>query len=806
MNLFDLKNLVREPTCFKSNNPRCIDLMLTNRGRNFQQTTAIETGLSDFHKMVVTVLKTSFDKQKPNVVNYRDYRNFRDEVFRQDLQKEIADLDVQRLTYTSFQSAFGHVLDKHAPMKKRYIRANDSPFMNRTLHKAFMLRTRLKNKYNKNRTAENWDAFRRQRNLCVKMTREAKRDFYNQIDISAVTDNKKFWKTVKPFISDKSSSKSRITLVEEGKVVSNESDVAETFNNFFVTITDSLGIIENENIILASEDFSDPIDEIVFKFSRHPSIQKIRSLDVNNGSFSFEKVSIENIKNGISELNPSKATTFKSIPPKLLKSESEIVSEPLQIIFNNSVEHSSFPDELKLADVSSLFKKDVKTFKGNYRPISVLPTVSKVFERFMGTQISTYMSQYLSCLLCGFRKGYNAQHALIRTIEKWRTCLDKGGKVGAIFMDLSKAFDCIRHDLLIAKLHAYGFSRDALLLVHSYLENRQQRVKINGSFSSYKHLQLGVPQGSVLGPLFFNIYINDLLLSIQETDICNYADDTTIYTCDTRLENVVSRLENDSKIIIEWFRNNYMKLNEDKCHFMIFGERTNQDVGINIGNCTVNNSQEEKLLGVLIDSNLNFEKHVSNICKKAGNKLFALSRMSTYLGTDKLRLLMRAFVTSQFQYCPLVWMFHSRKMNNKINRLHERALRIAYKDYASSFESLLEKDRSVTIHQKNVQLLMTEMFKTINNLNPSFMDEIFLKRSVRYNLRNTNTFLLPMVHTVNCGTETIRYRGQRIWHYLPQEIKDSNSVQQFKNKIKYWTNEDCDCRLCRQYIPRLGFL
>ena len=294
---------------------------------------------------------------------------------------------------------------------------------------------------------------------------------------------------------------------------------------FFVTITDSLGIIENENIISASEDLSDPIDEILFKFSRHPSIQKIRSLDVNNGSFSFEKVSIENIKNGISELNPSKPTIFKSIPPKLLKFESEIVSEPLQIIFNNSVEHSSFPDELKLADVSSRFKKDVKTFKGNYRPISVLPKVSKVFERFMGTQISTYMSQYLSCLLCGFRKGYNAQHALIRTIAKRRTCLDKGGKVGAVFMDLSKAFDCIRHDLLIAKLHAHGFSRDALLLVHSYLENRQQGVKINGSFSSYKHLQLGVPQGSVRGPLFFNIYINDLLLSIQETDICNYADD-----------------------------------------------------------------------------------------------------------------------------------------------------------------------------------------------------------------------------------------------------------------------------------------
>ena len=167
---------------------------------------------------------------------------------------------------------------------------------------------------------------------------------------------------------------------------------------------------------------------------------------------------------------------------------------------------------------------------------------------------------------------------------------------------------------------------------------------------------------------------------------------------------------------------------------------------------------------------------------------------------------MRAFATSQFQYCPLVWMFHSRKMNSKISRLHERALRIAYKDYSSSFATLLEKDRSVTIHEKNMQLLMTEMLKTINNLNPSFMNEIFIQRTPPYDLRNTNTFLLPSVHTVNYGTETVRYRGQRIWRSLPQEIKDTGSLQQFKNKIKFWKNDDCDCRLCKQYIPQLGFL
>ena len=192
MDLFAFKNLVKEPTCFKSGNPRCIDLILSNRGRNFQHTTAIETGLSDFHKMVVTVLKASFDKEKPNVVNYRDYKNLREETFRQELQTELADLEVQLMTYASFQDTFLRVLDKHAPMKKRYIRANDSPFMNRTLRKAFMLRTRLKNRYNKNRTADSWDTFHRQRNFCDKLSRKAKRDFYNQHDISKVADNKNF--------------------------------------------------------------------------------------------------------------------------------------------------------------------------------------------------------------------------------------------------------------------------------------------------------------------------------------------------------------------------------------------------------------------------------------------------------------------------------------------------------------------------------------------------------------------------------------------------------------------------------------
>ena len=161
-----------------------------------------------------------------------------------------------------------------------------------------------------------------------------------------------------------------------------------------------------------------------------------------------------------------------------------------------------------------------------------------------------------------FRKGYNTQHALLNLIEKCKKVLDKKGYAGAILMDLSKAFDCLDHELLLAKLDAYGFSKNALRFI--YLTDRKQRVKVNGAFSEWQETKLGVPQGSVLGPLLFNIYINDLFYLLKDTDICNYADDTTIFVCDNQLENIQNRLEQDALKLSGWFRENYMKLNDDK--------------------------------------------------------------------------------------------------------------------------------------------------------------------------------------------------------------------------------------------------
>ena len=619
---YNAKNLVKEKTCFKSiENPSCIDLFITNSYQNFQSTTTVATGLSDFHKMVITVLKNTFPKAKPKVIQYRDYKKFDVQNFRKDLKNGLQNKLVDN--YATFEEIFLEILDNHAPLKKKILRANDKPYMTKTLRKAIMRRSALQNRFYRDGLQETEKAFKKQRNYTKRLLKKEKKRYFSNLNMNNYTDNKKFWNTVKPLFSNYGGPQ-KITLIEDENIITSDEELAKTFNHYFVESVRSLGIHENKALLNPTENLTDPVDIAITKFENHPSIIDIKEHVSIKTKFSFSYVEASDIITEIRNLDTKKAGTFSNISARQLKQVEEIIVGPLVEIWNKEIKgNRKFPSKLKYADLTPIFKKLECVLKENYRPVSILPVVSKIFERIMQKQMKTYIETHLSPFLCGYRKGYNTQYALISMIEKWKKHLDNSGIVGALFMDLSKAFDTLNHELLIAKLEAYGFDKEALAILLSYLSERWQRTKVNTSFSTWSDILSGVPQGSILGPLLFNIYINDLFYQIINTHVCNFADDTTLSAFSTKLEDLLHNLEYDVQSAITWFDSNYMKLNRDKCHFLVSNNVT-EHLWVKVGDELIWESREEKLLGLTLDKSLNFNSHLTTLCKKVGQKVTAL--------------------------------------------------------------------------------------------------------------------------------------------------------------------------------------
>ena len=808
--LYNLDNLIKGPTCFKNaKNPSSIDVMLTNKKSSFQNSMTLETGLSDFHHMTITVLKRYFKKKDPIIINYRDYKSFDGNNFRRDLKKQLEQIKI--IEIENFTKIFMGVLNNYAPMKKKVVRGNNAPFMNKTLSKEFMHRSKLKNKFHKKPTKSNEVAYKKQRNFCVSLLRREKKKHYNNLDMKIFEDNRRFWKNIKPLFSDKSNIKSNITLIEDGIVTSDKKAVAEKLNNYFVGAVENLEIehfICDDDCTM-TENVDDNIENIIKKYKTHPSILKIKENVQVETKFEFRDTTEDDIFEKIRTLDPKKANIENDIPAEVLLGSNDIVCSYLANIYNSSKNSENYPDALKAADVTPIHKAKEKISKKNYRPVSLLPILSKVYERNMYEPIFSYFEKFMSSYLFGYRKGHSTEQCLLVMLEMWKEALDTKKVAGSILTDLSKAFDCLSHDLLIAKLEAYGFGKSALKFIYDYLKERKQRTKVNGAYSSWKYLNYGVPQGSILGPLLFNIFINDIFYFLDKVKIANYADDNSTYAVEENILNLLKTLEAETSTVLNWFKINEMKSNQDKCH--LFVPDTNNKYYssksfIYLDNEFLESEDSVKLLGVDIDNKLDFTKHVTTMLKKGNQKLHALMRISKYLSEDKLRLVMKTFIESQFNYCPLIWMCHSRSLNTKINKLHERALRVVYKDDNLTFEQLLEKDNSVTVHHRNLRKLAVEMYKVKNNLSPIPVQNIFKQQENTQNLRGGKDWVIPKVCTVNNGIETIRYRGPKTWELLPQEIKDSKTLTDFVEKIKDWRPTGCTCRLCKVYIFNLGYL
>ena len=387
--------------------------------------------------------------------------------------------------------------------------------------------------------------------------------------------------------------------------------------------------------------------------------------------------------------------------------------------------------------------------------------------------------------MCGFRKGYSTQHTLLNLLKNLQKTLDKSGVLGTVLMDLSKAYDCLPHDLLIAKLSAYGFEDSATSLIFDYLSKRYQRVKIGSAFSSYLEILRGVPQGSILGPILFNIFINDLIFFIQETEVCNFAYDTTIHSFSLNYKEAAHKLSNDTYNVLNWFKVNNMVANPCKFQIMFLGSKIdNSKITFAIENKQIKCKREVKLLGITIDEKLTFTKHIANICSLANNRLRALTRIRRFLSMEQPKYLSEAYIMSEFKYCPLIWMFCNKTSNNQINKIHKRTLRLVYEMEDANFEDLLLKDNSWNVHENNINTLLIEIYKSINNLSPPIMKYFFVLKNTRYDLRSKQLLKLPETSNSRYGTQALSFKGSLIWNMIPNKFKILTILRILGNTLK----------------------
>ena len=423
--------------------------------------------------------------------------------------------------------------------------------------------------------------------------------------------------------------------IDDQSVIENSS-ISNLFNEYFTDIGPTL----SSQIPETNVNF-----EMYMKFSAKEQ-------------FNFRDIHIQEVLREISNLNTSKSAGSDNIPAKLIKDAKDVVAPFLTIIFNASLKSGIFPDDFKIAKVSPIYKSGNKKERGNYRPISVLSIIAKIFEKLVYSQLNKFLTEnsILSPCQSGFRKGHSTTTALLENTDSWLLNMDSGLLNGVLFLDLCKAFETVNHEILIKKLFTYGIQNKSLDWFKSYLQNRKQFCVVNNATSSLRNLNCGVPQGSNLGPLLFLLYVNDLPNCLKKSHDAMYADDTNITVRSSSLTYLEEALNDELENIHQWLLSNKLTLNVKKTEYMVIGTRQrlrnfSQDINVSIDGKVLKEVKTKKTLGVLVDKHLSWDKHIDNVSKKVSKGIGMLRRAKQYVSTKTLEKLYHALVQPHFDYC-----------------------------------------------------------------------------------------------------------------------------------------------------------
>ena len=559
----------------------------------------------------------------------------------------------------------------------------------------------------------------------------------------------------------------------------------------------------NSSINLSPDNFNDYFSSIGNKvselFSGNEHNITCSNSTIRNESFTFSPISEQTVNQLLKRLGSTKCNLdVLNMDSCLLCLSLDVIANSLAFLFNLSCSQNEIPGDWKLARVSPVFKnKGDRNDVSNYRPISVLAHVAKLLETCIKKQFVEFL-EFLNTnnIITPCQSAYLANHSTITALHKmvddWSDNINNGSITAACFLDLTKCFDTVNHSILLSKLRSYGCSDSVINWFKSYLANRQQIVRCNSSLSKIHTINIGVPQGSILGPILFIIFINDLPSCLKYSSCCIYADDISLYIASDSLVESESRIQYDLINIDKWFHRNKLLINTNKSHCMLIGTNANVDqkiLSIKLNDTQLQQVSTFKLLGIYVDSSLSWRSHLEHLTKKLAPKVGLLCRLSKILPQNYLVTVYQTIIQPHIDYGISIWGGSPTSYILPIQRLQNRSVRAITRsfDWKTSVSGLLNNLKIMNLRQRYNYFISTLMYKCLNGKSPSYLANLFKSVSSIHN-RDTrqssnNSLYLPKPN-VESFRRSLKYAGANLWNNLPQTVRNVSSLELFKATYK----------------------
>lgn len=763
---------VNRPTRWRgTNEPSVLDLIITADDRAIEE---IEyqspLGKSD-HCILIFNYVCSLPMRKVNKTrkNYRkaNYQGLKADLDEKDWDTILNNKDINKV-WGNFKKIIKELEEKHVPISKLSNKNTKIP-LDKEIINLIKEKSRLSKKFVHTKDPETRKQYNRTRNKVTKLVRQARKKFEENLAQEAKTNPKKIWQ----YINSKSKVKQGIGDLctdptnQKSPQTDDDTEKANILGNYFSSVFTK-----------------EPDNEI-------PTLEKRKTLHKWEKMQSSESKVIK----ALEALKPDKSPGIDGMHPRFLRELRYELVKPLNMIFNKSITEKKVPNEWKEARISAIYKKGKKSMASNYRPVSLTSVICKLMERLVRDHIIEHFqkNKFFTEKQYGFITGRSTSIQLIRVLEEWTEAVDKGQGVDCVYMDFQKAFDTVPHKRLLSKLEAYNLGEEMISWIRDYLSGRKQQVSINGANSKWHEVTSGIPQGSVIGPILFVIYINDLPDIVNST-VYLFADDTKIFKIINN-QNDRDTLQNDLKKLTEWSETWLLKFHPDKCKFMHIGKNgPPDDFHYDLMGTSLEQVHEEKDIGVTIDENLTFESHISNKVKKANSMFSIIRRSFQHLDEKTFLPLYKALVRTHLDYASSVWFPYKEKYIDLIEGVQRRATKQIPGLGKLSYEERLRKLKLPTLKYRRYRGDMIELYKMASEkYDPAITD--FLKWRKYFNERTTGRGNQQKLYAQRPRLDLRKYsftvRATNIWNSLPDSVASASNINTFKNRLdKFWSSQE----------------